>query len=451
MIKQKHLNRWLWRWHLMAGLMTLPVMLFLSISGIIYLFKNDVNQWIYNDTLHVNVSPHTVRKTYQQQMSAVQSYTDHAVAQVVLPQANNEATRFNLHGGRHGRNSVYVDPYTGGVTGQIDRNQTLMYDVRKFHGELLLGTPGTLVVELVASWFLVLILTGIYIWWPTKKLSAAGFFTIRTNKGARLFWRDMHSVLGFWLSIFMLLILAGGMPWTDVFGSNLRWVQEQTNTGYPEHWTNSKGLHSKEEGLKSLDLKAGHVKGGSSTTARQQEPKQSPIGYSPLTLDEMVLVAKQQGLLGQITLKLPKDDQGVFTVSNRSKWLRDQQVLHFDQYSAEVVEGLSWSNVGILMAARQVAMRLHQGEYGLANWLAVLLVTLLFTLSVIAGLISYLLRKPKGQWGFPNVPKHFNVGRVVVAGIFALAVLFPMFGLSLLAMGIWQCVVGYFSPEKATA
>ncbi len=102
-----------------------------------------------------------------------------------------------------------------------------------------------------------------------------------------------------------------------------------------------------------------------------------------------------------------------------------------------------WSDVGILMELRQIAMRLHQGEYGFANWLIVLIVSLLFAVSTVAGLISYLLRKPEGRWGMPTVPEQFKVGKLLFLIIIGLGVLFPLFGLSLLVLCLFEFCKGY--------
>ncbi|MGY2735984.1 PepSY domain-containing protein [Sphingomonas sp. UYP23] len=37
--------RWVWRWHFYAGLFVLPFILILSVTGSIYLFKPQVEQW----------------------------------------------------------------------------------------------------------------------------------------------------------------------------------------------------------------------------------------------------------------------------------------------------------------------------------------------------------------------------------------------------------------------
>lgn len=420
MLKQKQLNRWFWKWHVIAGLISLPVMLLLSITGVIYLFKEHYNNAIYSEARFVEPArsasgtPHLDQPHLDQQLSfdtqlaSVKAVTDLHVSQLILPTAENQANAFRLHAkkGDHTRNLVYVNPYTAEVSGQLNQRETLMYKVRKLHGELLLSKVGTLTVELIASWFIVLIITGLYVWWPTKRFKdagLAGFFTLRTKKGKRVFFRDLHAVGGFWLSLLMLIILSGGMPWTDTFGGGLKWVQKQTNTGYPTHWNNARGLESSG-------------------------------GEQALSLDRMVEIAKNQQLPGQLTIKLPMDETQVFSVTNRSLWLRDQQSLHFDQYTGNLVKSYHWGDVGILMEMRQIAMRLHQGEYGFANWIIVLVIVLLFTVSTSAGLVSYILRKPKGRWGIPTVPEGFQVGLGIISIIAVLGVVFPIFGASLLVI-----------------
>lgn len=37
MIKQKNLNRWLWKWHVIGGLISLPFLFLLATTGAIYL------------------------------------------------------------------------------------------------------------------------------------------------------------------------------------------------------------------------------------------------------------------------------------------------------------------------------------------------------------------------------------------------------------------------------
>lgn len=403
MTKSKSLNQWLWKWHVIAGLVCLPFIAILCITGSIYLFKSNVNNYLYHDARFVSAPENATPRLYSDQLNSVKALSDHRIMSVTLPSSSEQATAFRRHAKGHSQNMVYVNPYTNQVSGIYQQEQTFMYTARKLHGELLLGRPGSLFVELVASWFIVLALTGIYIWWPVKRFSLKGFFVVRRTQGRRTFWRDMHSVLAFWMSLLMLVILAGGMPWTEVFGDNLKWVQKQTNSGYPTHWRDAKGLSS------NADL--------------------SSAGTIPL--DQVAAISKARGLDGKVSIKFPVSSKGVFTITNQARWLDDQQVIHVDQYSGDVIKALKWEQVGMLVELRQIFMRLHQGEYGKLNLIVVLIVALTFFVATAASLISYLIRKPKGQWGLPKAPASFKVGLTIVTMIALLALLFPTFGASL--------------------
>lgn len=408
MNKNLLLNQWLWKWHVIAGLLTLPIVLLLTLTGIVYMYKQNVNEYLYQEQMFVS-NTDGQRLSLEQQLRLALNYNDKKINGLVLPELNSETTAFKVAGKGRAANLIYVDPYTGDVKGTFEQKQTFMYDIRKLHGELLLSKPGTLIVELVASWFIVLLLTGLYVWWPNEKGGVKGFFLIRVGKGRRAFWRDLHAVLGFWLSIFLLIVIAGGMPWTDVFGSQLKWVQKHTETGYPKYWRSNKGLASTFE-QKSIEQR--------------------------MRLDDLVTLPVVSNLKGKITIQLPNSERGVYTISNRTFYLEDQQVLHFDQYSGEVIKRLTWDDVGILMDLRQVFMRLHQGQYGAFNWYALLLVSILFVISTVAGLVSYLRRKPAGQWAIPRVPKRFQIDKLLVGLIVILSLVFPMFGISLVIISL---------------
>lgn len=394
-------------------------MAMLCITGSIYLFKDNYNDYRYQDARFVDTSSSVSMASYQEQLETAQEFSDHPIMSVTLATDAKHATQFRKHAKGHARNLVYVNPYTNEVSGTFEQPESLMYTVRKLHGELLLGQAGSLIVELVASWFIVLAISGIFIWWPARSftdqngsLRKGGFFTVRRKNGKRIFWRDMHSVLAFWMSIFMLIILAGGIPWTELFGDNLKWVQKQTDTGYPKHWRNAKGLSSQ-------------------ITSEKQ---------TSLALDKVVEIANAKNLEGTLTIKLPQDAKGVFSVSNTAFWLEQQQVLHIDQYSGELIKALTWQQVGILMELRQVFMRLHQGEYGKANLVAVLLIAMTFFIAILASLVSYFLRKPKGELGLPKPPDGFKPDKLVLAVIVILALLFPAFAISVTLI----CIISLF-------
>src|SRR3546814_7791072 len=66
----------------------------------------------------------------------------------------------------------------------------------RLHGELLLGLGGSMLVELAASWAIVMLISGLYLWWPRDASGIAGIVYPRLRRGGRVFWRDLHAVVG---------------------------------------------------------------------------------------------------------------------------------------------------------------------------------------------------------------------------------------------------------------
>src|SRR5699024_4335006 len=111
------------------------------------------------------------------------------------------------------------------------------------------------------------------------------------------------AISGFWFSAIFLMILAGGLPWTDVFGSGFKWVQEQTQTGYPNTW-NQFSLNTYPENTQMVPL------------------------------DLIVEKAEELKLPGTVSIKFPKDSTGVFSVQNTYyKDLAQQEKYHFNPYN----------------------------------------------------------------------------------------------------------------------
>ena len=410
MKKNEKLNKWLWKWHFIAGLISLPFVLLLSVTGLIYLFKDDYEAPKHKHIKEVVVEGNPI--SFQEQWDIANEKAVKKPNSMVVPTSGNQATEF-ISGRFDEKTSFYVNPYLGESSGEIIPKNSDMFKVRKLHGELLMGTWGTKIVELIASWMIILIITGLYVWWPVGKEKVRGFIIPRFNEGKRTFFRDLHAVSGFWMSILLLIVLAGGLPWTDVFGSNFKWLQDVTNTGYPSTWD---GKHLKSE-----------------------------IIGKPLTLDQMVAIAKEQNLPGDVTISFPKSAKGIFSVSNELfSNQQKQKMIHFDQYTGKQLLKQDWSDVGFLMRGRMWVMAFHQGQFGKWNWALMIFIALILTVMSISAIASYSLRKRKESWGVPKVPSKFKVGYGIIIILSILAIVFPLFGTSL----IFILIIEYFRKRK---
>lgn len=401
--KNKKLSQWLWKWHFVAGLVSLPFVVMLAITGGIYLFKDNYESPKQQHIKTVKLEGEPI--SFQKQWNLAKAAMHKKPNIMVVPREENMATEF-VSGRFSHKNSTYVNPYNSEITGTINPRDSMMHSVRKLHGELLLGKFGTKIIELVASWMIVLIITGIYVFWPGGKQGIKAFFTIRIRQGKRILFRDLHAVFGFWASVLLLVTLAGGLPWTDVFGDGFKWVQKVTDTGFPKTW-DARGVQSSKMG-------------------------------KVISLDDMVSLAKSMNLKGEVSIGLPKGDKGVYSIFNSSLDFGAQKRFHFDQYSGEQLVRHDWEDVGVLMKGRLWLMAFHQGEFGRWNWFLMLGVAIMLLIIGIAGLLSYLKRKQKGDWGVPKVPATLKIGYGIIICIVVLGILFPLFGISVILIALWE-------------
>ncbi|MCF8492606.1 MAG: PepSY domain-containing protein, partial [Sphingomonadaceae bacterium] len=211
--------RTIWRWHFYASLFVMPLVLVLATTGAIYLFKPQIDRWeeraFSNLSTHGAVSPNA-------QLAAVMNANPGAQFHGYrLPAREGDAAviHVGLADGRSMRD-VYVSPQ-GKVLGSVDPESRISATVSRIHGSLLIGRVGDWIVELAACWAIVMILTGLYMWWPRGQ-GLRGVIWPRLGKGKRIFLRDLHAVTGFWVSGLALVLLTTGLPWASVWGDAFR-------------------------------------------------------------------------------------------------------------------------------------------------------------------------------------------------------------------------------------
>jgi uncharacterized iron-regulated membrane protein len=100
--------------------------------------------------------------------------------------------------------NVYVNPYTGEVLGVRDGPTWLSY-VHQFHLRLNAGATGKKIVSWVGVVMLFLLLSGLYLWWPLKRT------TVKWNAGPKRLWLDVHSAVGIFSLVFLLLLTVTGI------------------------------------------------------------------------------------------------------------------------------------------------------------------------------------------------------------------------------------------------
>lgn len=106
------------------------------------------------------------------------------------------------------RGVVSVNPYTGEVLGVRAPGRDFLGYVHQLHLRLLVGNradTGKLIVTWAGVATLLLLVSGLYLWWPLMRVSIGGKIS------GRRFWFDLHNTAGIVSLLFLLVLTVTGL------------------------------------------------------------------------------------------------------------------------------------------------------------------------------------------------------------------------------------------------
>ncbi len=426
-----------WRWHFYAGLFVIPFLILLALTGIIYLFKPQLDNLLYADLLLVSQGEKLLSAD-QQLLQVRQAYPQATVSQYLPPVDAQHSAQFVVtKGGR--KLNLFLDPYQGSVLGTQDAVNNLQAIARALHGELLVGTVGDRLVELAAGWAIVLVVSGLYLWWPRGDGFRGVFWPRLANRG-RLFWRDVHAVTGFWGALLLLFMLLTGMTWTGFWGESFagvwnRFPAEMWNE-VPKSAQQARSLNTAEGQTVAWAVENTPIPSSDPHAAHNGQAMDSAAPpVAQISLQQVIDIASAKGVVAGYSVTLPKGAEGVYTIAVFADDPRNDATLHVDQYSGKVLVDVRWQDYGAVAKSVEMGVVLHEGKFfGLANQLLMLAVCLLILLSSISGLLIWWMRRPQGSLGVPPLRHDLPLWKTALAIIGALGVAFPLVGASLLAI-----------------
>ena len=212
--------RAVWRWHFYAGLFCIPLVCWLACSGAAYLFRPQIERWLDEPYAHLVGSAEATAQPCSVVRAALAAFPGARLHAYQLPATADAAPQL-LIGRGDDEWRVWMHPVTLSILKAVPEDDRLMNLVFHLHGELLLGDRGSMLVELAASWAIIMVLTGIYLWWPRRTGGLAGVLYPRLWTGRRIFWRDLHAVSGLWMTLPVLFLLVSGLPWAANWGAYL--------------------------------------------------------------------------------------------------------------------------------------------------------------------------------------------------------------------------------------
>ena len=110
---------------------------------------------------------------------------------------------------------VYVNPYTGQVTGVVNMLTNWIDLTRRLHQNLLLRySIGTWIVGITTLIIFVMVITGLVLWFPKNMKVLKQRLKIKWNARWRRVNYDIHNVGGFYTYLVILLLATTGLVWT---------------------------------------------------------------------------------------------------------------------------------------------------------------------------------------------------------------------------------------------
>lgn len=427
------LYRAVWRWHFIAGLVILPFVLILAVTGGIYLFKDEINDAAYA-RLRLVEAGSTQLAPSQITAAALEAHPG-TLYSYAPPAAADRSAAVGIRGEDGLKDTVYVDPYSGAVLGHLwdggAAGSPAMYVVRKLHSLEYVGWFGNRLIELAAGWMVLLVGTGIYLWWPRgRKL---GTVSIKASRG-RPWWRDLHAVTGIYTGAFIVFLAMTGLPWSGVWGGKFYDYAYALGLGMPDGYWSGKPVSTVPVG----DV----VNRVPWIMERQPLPLSGDSGGVPQALDSVVATVEGLGIVPGYAVSMPNGPEGVFTASVYPDDISDERVIHLDQYSGEVLYDAGLSDLGALGWAAEWGVSIHMGQaWGLANQLVLLGACVAMVMLCVSAAMMWWKRRPSGALGVPQVPADWRIPRTLLLMAVAAGIFFPLVGLSMLLLAAVEIVV----------
>jgi uncharacterized iron-regulated membrane protein len=409
--------RAVWRWHFYAGLFVAPVLLILAATGALYLFDWEIDGVVHAQALRV--TPQGAAQNLAMQEKAVRAaHPDAALRSMTPPRAADEASRWILQLPDGTRRELFVDPYSARVQAEKNPSWYLTNIARDLHGNLLTGNAGSYVVELTACWTLVMLLTGMYLWWPKRWRTAA--FVPRTSATGRAFWRDWHAIPAMFNALLVLFLVLTGMPWSVFWGTQLAKFGEQLPMIAPSPNFTS----GPPAGITGLPW----------TIQHHGTPQGAHITLASIAPVEHALAQFDVAAFGPgVKLSYPAEPGDVFLASYVSAKAEHQRTLYLDPGDGRTLGDITWRDYSPTAKAIEWGVMTHMGrQYGLANQLAGLAACLALIGTTVAGVILWWKRRPRAQLAAPERKQGDRLPRFIVVTLVTLGVLFPLLGITLI-------------------
>ncbi|MDP9078783.1 MAG: PepSY domain-containing protein [Bacteroidota bacterium] len=317
--------------HLILGLVSGLVVVIVGITGSLYVFEQEGRELFQHDFYHVH-HVGNIRLPFSQLADTVKKhYPKEKITSIRFKEDKDAAIIFYSKKDK----AISVDPYSAKIIAINNLDHDFFEIDQDLHKYLLLGNVGSVIIKCNVLIFFAMCISGLVLWWPKQRrfFKRAVTINFRTKNRKLLNW-ELHSVLGFYALIVLLIISLTGIFF--VYDSAKSTVAFLTGQSVPK----------KEKKVKS----------------------KKPSGDKHYSLDAAYnyLASSNPGAKETI-ITPPADSLAPIRVLMRypSAIVRQQNSAYFNQYTGKVLKKDLYENYTAYDKVAQSNRNIHIGNFGL--------------------------------------------------------------------------------------
>ncbi len=344
--------------HLWLGVGSALILFLVCLSGTIYTFSTEIQKVtdaeLYTVAVPIDGKRLPAEKLINQLLDSVEG---NSVQSIVIPEAANASYQITLgkvepkkdnasekkEGEKKGppaaaraRGTTYfIDPYTAKVLGTTETTSSAFFMFMfRLHRWLLLDmSVGRPIVGIATLIFVVIIISGLVIWFPKKVKNWRQGLTVKTTANWKRINHDLHNSLGLYASMFLLVMALTGLTWS------FEWYKKGVNNAF-----------------------------GAGNRGEQKQFQSDASSISSKATIESYIAAANNALpyAGDYRFTLPADSAGVVNVSKTKTTFFATSVadrVTLDQYSAAVLNTEKFADKPVNEQILASMKALHIGSF----------------------------------------------------------------------------------------
>ncbi|REG99488.1 PepSY-associated TM helix domain-containing protein [Flavobacterium aquicola] len=355
--------------HLWLGLASGLIVFIVALTGSILVFEEEIEEILHpefytvtsiaKEKKAIDYSIEILEKKYSiKTINRIYTYNDPKRTSLVMAKDSNDETQI-----------FAINPYTGKIIDKVTMKSRFFSIVNNLHRNLLMGETGKLITGYSCLIFVVLLISGLFLWWPKKIKTLKQRLIIKWKASFKRVNWDFHSTLGFYSFLFLLIISLTGLTWS------FKWFENTIY--YFSDGTSKKTSVTVENPTKT-------------------EPKLKNTVFYQTILD---VTNRVYPFKGDIQIRMPKDTiNSIFvTKENLEKNIPNQSsIAYFDKYTAEIFQIKPYESFTLGDKIRRIIFPLHTGSILVyPTKIIAFLVCLIAATAPITGFLIWIGRKKK--------------------------------------------------------